>query len=47
MRVREERIKLCPHCVQNVLLRLHEAVAKIQDPDLEYSHLVECVWGCV
>lgn len=47
--VREYRIKLCPHCcVLNVHLHLHKAVVKIQDPDLVYSHLVQCVcmsWG--
>lgn len=30
-----------------MLLHLHKAVVKIQDPDLVYSHLVECVCVCV
>ena len=28
-------------------LHLHKAVVKIQDPDLVYSHLVQCVCVCV
>lgn len=33
--------------VQNVLLHLHKAVIKIQEPDLVYYHLEEeCVFVC-